>query len=56
MPLIFWVGGSIFAGLTGLLGFGLGGGFSGLGNILKYGVIGGVGYFAYKELRKAKVI
>ena len=61
MPVIaYWIGGSIIAGVSGLLGsvfgFAAGNGVSGLGDVVKFGVIGVVAFFAYDQLKKAKVI
>ncbi len=49
MPAIPWIIGSVLAGLTGLLGFVVGGGVQGAGAIVKYGVIGVIAYFTAKQ-------
>lgn len=40
------------AAAGGLVGFGAGRGTEGLGEIVKWGVIGGVGFVAWQALRK----
>jgi hypothetical protein len=47
-----WVITSVAAGFSGLLGFIAGQGASGIGDAVKYGVIGVIAYYAYKELMK----
>ena len=39
------------AATGGFLGFGVGSGVSGVGNIVKWGVIGGVAYLVWKRLK-----